>query len=119
MGAYPPPQAQQQYGQQQMFDPNSIYGAQPGAYPMGQMPGMPQMPGGMGHGGSKKARGKQTAKSKRKGGKSGNPAKRAQQAQGVREPEKTGASFGGFDVGQEQFDPSQLPKGFGGFMGKE
>jgi len=40
MGAYPPP-AQQQYGGQQMFDP-SMYGAQPNAYPMQQMQGMPQ-----------------------------------------------------------------------------
>jgi histone H3/H4 len=39
MGAYPPPQ-QQQYGQQQMFDPNMY--AQPQAYPMAQMQGMPQ-----------------------------------------------------------------------------
>lgn len=39
MGAYPPPQQQPQYGGQQMFDP-SMYGGQ--AYPMGQMPSMPQ-----------------------------------------------------------------------------
>jgi histone H3/H4 len=41
MGAYPPPQAQQQYGQQQMFDPN-MYATQPPGYAMGQMQGMPQ-----------------------------------------------------------------------------
>lgn len=41
MGAYPPPQQQPQYGGQNMFDPN-MYGGQPGAYPMGQLPGMPQ-----------------------------------------------------------------------------
>ena len=35
MGAYPPPAPQQQYGQQQMFDP-SMYG-QPSAYSMGAM----------------------------------------------------------------------------------
>lgn len=40
MGAYPPPAPQQQYGQQQMFDPN-MYG-QPQAYAMGQMQQMPQ-----------------------------------------------------------------------------
>ncbi|MCI2264586.1 signal recognition particle protein [Sediminivirga luteola] len=84
------------------------------------MPQMPQMPG-MGAGGSKKARGKQQAK-KRKGGKSGNPAKRAAEAKAAAEGKKTqhpaGASFGGFDTGpEEQFDPGNLPKGFGGIFG--
>lgn len=41
MGAYPPPQQQAQYGGPGMFDPN-MYGGQPQAYPMGQMPGMSQ-----------------------------------------------------------------------------
>lgn len=41
MGAYPPPQPQQQYGGQPMFDPN-MYPSQPGTYAMGQMQGMPQ-----------------------------------------------------------------------------
>ena len=40
MGAYPPPAPPQQYGGQQMFDPN-IYGQQ-AAYGMGQMQQMPQ-----------------------------------------------------------------------------
>lgn len=38
MGAYPPPQPQQAYGGQQMFDPNMY---PPSAYPMGSMQGMP------------------------------------------------------------------------------
>lgn len=42
MSSYPPPQAPQQYGGQQMFDPNNMYGGQPPGYPMGQMQGMPQ-----------------------------------------------------------------------------
>lgn len=41
------------------------------------MPGMPGMPGVPGMGRGKKAKGKQAAPKKAKGGRSGNPAKRA------------------------------------------
>ncbi|MCG7300570.1 signal recognition particle protein [Brevibacterium ravenspurgense] len=91
---------------------------------MPQMPGMPAMPGmpGMGAGGGRKQRRKSGGKKRSGAGKSGNPAKRAQQereAQLRREgkaPSQQGASFGGIDLGDdEEFDLSKLPKGFGGF----
>jgi signal recognition particle subunit SRP54 len=47
----------------------------------GGVPGMPGMPGIPGMGRGKKAKGKQSAPKKAKGGRSGNPAKRAIEAQ--------------------------------------
>jgi signal recognition particle subunit SRP54 len=87
----------------------------------GGMPGMPAMPGmPTGGGGTKKSSKKKG--NKKKGGKSGNPAKRAEearQAQLRREgktPDPVGSAFGGIDMGgEEEFDLSKLPKGFGGF----
>ena len=88
------------------------------------MPGMPQMPA-MGGGGGSKRRGKANAKKGKGKSKSGNPAKRAEearQAQLRREgklPKKQGAAFGGIDLGEDQeIDFSKLPKGFGGFGGR-
>ncbi len=94
----------------------------------GQMPGMPPMPGmsgpgmggiGPGKRGATKKKGKQ-----RSGGKSGNPAKRAQQQAGVRPdpavrpgPAASGSAFG---LGQvERGDPSALPEGFGSFLDRD
>ncbi|GAA4284927.1 signal recognition particle protein [Brevibacterium daeguense] len=88
-------------------------GAMPG------MPAMPQMPGASGPGGARKKKGK-----KKPVAKSGNPAKRAEQArlaelkrQG-KAPEPAGSAFGGIDLDQdEELDLSKLPKGFGGIFG--
>ncbi|GAB3260472.1 signal recognition particle protein [Arthrobacter pigmenti] len=86
----------------------------------GGMPGMPGMPGQGGfNGGSRK---KQQQNKNKKKSRSGNPAKRAAEEKAMAEkranPNKsvpTGASFG---AGQGQdFDPSNLPKGFDKFLG--
>lgn len=86
---------------------------------MGGMPGMGSMPGG-GANRKKKAVGK---KKGRKGGQSGNPAKRAQQAQALEDKkagktkDPVGSAFGGVDLdGDEEFDMKNLPKGFGGMF---
>jgi signal recognition particle subunit SRP54 len=88
-------------------------GAMPG------MPAMPPMPGAGGPGGARKKKGK-----KKPAAKSGNPAKRAEQArlaelkrQG-KAPEPAGSAFGGIDLDQDEaLDLSKLPKGFGGIFG--
>ena len=90
-----------------------------GAPGMGGMPGMGSMPGGAPNR-KKKAPGK---KKGRKGGQSGNPAKRAQQAQELEDKkagktkDPVGSAFGGVDLdGEEDFDMKNLPKGFGGMF---
>ncbi|WP_460466459.1 signal recognition particle protein [Calidifontibacter terrae] len=81
------------------------------------IPGMPGMPG-MGNGPGK--RGKQQVKKK---GKSGNPAKRAEQeaAASQRETEARDKAFGSAFGGQEEPDMSnlKLPKGFEKFLGPD
>ncbi|WP_167197479.1 signal recognition particle protein [Brevibacterium pigmentatum] len=91
----------------------------PGGGGMPQMPGMGGMPGAAG-GKKKKPAGK---KKGRKGGQSGNPAKRAQEAQALADKkagktqDQVGSAFGGVDLGKdEEFDPANLPKGFGGIF---
>ena len=91
----------------------------PGGGGMPQMPGMGGMPGA-GGGKKKKPAGK---KKGRKGGQSGNPAKRAQEAQALADKkagktqDPVGSAFGGVDLGKdEEFDPANLPKGFGGIF---
>ncbi len=99
-------------------------GGLPGMPGKGGMPGMGGMPG-IG-GGSKKSKGKQVAGKARKG-KSGNPAKRAQQEQAAtqRPQPEPGAAFGagagGFDPAElADLDPSSLdlPPGFEKFLGR-
>jgi len=94
-------------------------GGMPGGGGMPQMPGMGGMPGGAG-GRKKKGGGK---KKGRKGGQSGNPAKRAQEAKELADKragktkDPVGSAFGGVDLGKdEEFDPANLPKGFGGIF---
>jgi signal recognition particle subunit SRP54 len=85
----------------------------------GGIPGMPGMPG-MG-GGGRKARQQQVRGKKSK---SGNPAKRAAEAQAEAQraaSRPAGSSFGGGSAGgldPAAMDPSQLPKGFEKFLGK-
>ncbi|MFW5474487.1 signal recognition particle protein [Knoellia sp. CPCC 206450] len=86
----------------------------------GGLPGMP----GLGGGGGKKARQQQQVRGKKS--KSGNPAKRAAEAQAAAQraaSKPAGSSFGGgagapggFDPAA--MDPAQLPKGFEKFLGK-
>ena len=88
----------------------------------GGMPGMPGVPGAGGGAGRKKGKGKQQ---QRKKGKSGNPAKRAQQEREAAEKAAgrgpAGSAFGGGagqgGVDPANLDPSQLPKGFDKFLG--
>ena len=61
---------------------------------------------------------------KKPAGKSGNPAKRAEQARLAEQrkqgqaPDPAGSPFGGIDLGgDEELDLSKLPKGFGGMFG--
>jgi signal recognition particle subunit SRP54 len=99
----------------------------------GGMPGMPGMPmpgmGGMpGLGGGKKARGRSAPKARTRKGKSGNPAKRAQQEQAAAQKAATSrgaafgpGAFGGDGVGAgEDVDPAslELPPGFEKFLGR-
>ncbi|WP_035781305.1 signal recognition particle protein, partial [Arthrobacter sp. H14] len=85
----------------------------------GGVPGMPGMAGPGGFSGGKKKQ--QQAKNNKKS-RSGNPAKRAAEEKALAERRAngnksvpTGASFGG-QSGQD-FDPSNLPKGFDKFLG--
>ena len=94
-------------------------GGMPGMPGAGGMPGMGSLPGG-GANRKKKAAGK---KKGRKGGQSGNPAKRAEQAQAVQDrksgkaKDPVGSAFGGVDLGgDDDFDLAKLPKGFGGMF---
>ncbi|MGO2037299.1 MAG: signal recognition particle protein, partial [Brevibacterium sp.] len=96
-------------------------GGMPGIGGGGGMPAMPGM-GGMPGGGANRKK-KAGAKKGRKGGKSGNPAKRAQEAQALQDKkdgktkDPVGSAFGGVDLGKdEEFDPTNLPKGFGGMF---
>ncbi|MGO2861494.1 MAG: signal recognition particle protein [Brevibacterium sp.] len=96
-------------------------GGMPGMPGGGGMPAMPGM-GGMPGGGANRKK-KAGAKKGRKGGKSGNPAKRAQEAQALQDKkdgktkDPVGSAFGGVDLGKdEEFDPTNLPKGFGGMF---
>ncbi len=89
----------------------------------GGLPGMPGMPGLPGSGGGKKSRGR-TAPPPRKGkGKSGNPAKRAQQerdgGRAAAQPSAPGGAFG-LGGGAGQADPTnlELPPGFEKFLGR-
>jgi signal recognition particle subunit SRP54 len=94
----------------------------------GGMPGMPGMPPGMGGlpgmGGGKKSRGKAAAKPKGRKGKSGNPAKRAEQERAAMEKAAAtrGASFGAgaLDGSDGDVDPAsvELPPGFEKFLGR-
>jgi signal recognition particle subunit SRP54 len=82
---------------------------------MGGLPGM---------GGGKKSRGKAAAKPKGRKGKSGNPAKRAEQERAAVEKAAAtrGASFGGgaLDGSDGEVDPAsvELPPGFEKFLGR-
>ena len=83
----------------------------------GGVPGMPGMAGPGGFGGSRKKQ--QQAKAKKKS-RSGNPAKRAAEDKALAEGRSaksvpTGASFGASQ--NQDFDPSNLPKGFDKFLG--
>ncbi|HLR28497.1 MAG TPA: signal recognition particle protein, partial [Ruania sp.] len=91
------------------------------------MPGMGGMPGAGGlPGGGKKSKGRMAPPKKKKRGKSGNPAKRAQQereaaeraAQGPKAP--SGAAFGAGKEGSDEVDPASLnlPAGFEKFLGR-
>jgi signal recognition particle subunit SRP54 len=93
---------------------------------LGGLPGMPGMPG---LGGGKKSKGR-TAPPPRKGkGKSGNPAKRAQQEReaaqrALQQPANPGSAFGlgvgGPGSGADRPDPTslELPPGFEKFLGR-
>jgi signal recognition particle subunit SRP54 len=91
------------------------------------LPGLPGMPGAGGMpgltGGGKKSRGRQ-APPPRKKGKSGNPAKRAQQERAAREATASSSTPGGaFGLGQAAdggIDPAdlELPPGFEKFLGR-
>jgi len=86
----------------------------------GGAPGMPGMPGAPGMGFGKKSRGRTAPKGKKKKGRSGNPAKRAQQEReaALREAQGGAAPGSAFGIGDEK--PSeqevQLPPGFGKFL---
>ncbi|GAB3157410.1 signal recognition particle protein [Myceligenerans halotolerans] len=111
-------------GAQKMMKQMSRNGGLPGQAGPGGMPAMPGMPGvGMG----KKSRGK-TQPTKKKKGKSGNPAKRAQQereamqrALGGGRPQPsapTGAAFGKAGDDQAPPDMEALEQQLGKFLGK-
>jgi signal recognition particle subunit SRP54 len=92
----------------------------PGMGRGGGMPGLPGLPGGQG---SKKARGRQQAAAKRGRGRSGNPAKRAQQQQAPAAGSAfTGSAFGpGAGAGAQHGDDVdlsgiELPPGFEKFL---
>ncbi|WP_277213432.1 signal recognition particle protein [Isoptericola croceus] len=108
---------------QKMMRQMSKGGGMPGM--PGGMPGMPGMPGG-----GKKSRGKQQPKKKVKG-KSGNPAKRAQQEReamqralggGAKKPAPAGSAFGVSGTGEDQqaaadLENLQLPGDLGKLLG--
>lgn len=97
----------------------------------GGVPGMPGIPGMPGVGGGKKSRGRSAPSARRSKGKSGNPAKRAQQEReaaqraaaaregGARSPAPGGA-FGPGVGGGASDDPAdfELPPGFEKFLGR-
>ncbi len=87
-------------------------------------PGSAQAMGGMGYGPGKRSKGKQ-ASSKRAKGKSGNPAKRAQQeaaaAQRLGGASKPGSAFGipGEPESGDTVAPAELPDGISKFLGRK
>jgi len=87
--------------------------------------GVPGMPGMPGLGAGKKAKGRSAPPSRKTKGKSGNPAKRAQQERAAREAASSGPANpgGAFGLGAQepgQIDPTKLdlPPGFDTFLGR-
>src|SRR5690606_378519 len=86
-------------------------GGFPGIPGMGGFPGMGGLGGLPGAGGGKKSKGRQSKKNKRRGARSGNPAKRAAQLAAAEEKRKAApkpgelpAAFGGTDGSKEDFE---------------